>query len=48
MTGFKMETVNTNGFREVNIFKHPRADELITQYHFILDEMVDRHIFDRQ
>ena len=48
MTGFKMETDNTNGFREVNIFKHPRADELITQYHFILDEMVDRHIFDRQ
>lgn len=44
-TGFKMDTVNGNGFAKVNIFKGPRKDEFTTQLRFILDEMVDRVIF---
>ncbi|HIW70219.1 MAG TPA: DUF1831 domain-containing protein [Candidatus Limosilactobacillus merdipullorum] len=48
MDGFKMETVNGNGMSKINIFKGPRSKEFVLQYHFILDEMVNRHIFDRQ
>lgn len=44
---FKMETVNKSGNAPINIFKHARADELTTQYQFILDEMVNRGVFDK-
>lgn len=47
LTGFKMEAVNTNGYAKVNIFKHPQHQRLVRQYHYILDEMVDRHVFDK-
>lgn len=47
LSGFKMETVNTNGFAKVNIFKHPQHERLERQYHYILDEMVNRHVFDK-
>ncbi|KRM12544.1 DUF1831 domain-containing protein [Paucilactobacillus suebicus] len=42
---FKMDTVNTSGTASVNIFNHSRADEFVTQYHFILNEMIDRDVF---
>lgn len=45
MDGFKMETVTGNGMQKINIFKHPRAKEFVEQYHFILKEMLDRHVF---
>lgn len=45
LDGFKMETLSGNGLRKVNIFTHPRADELVQQYHYILDEMVSRQVF---
>lgn len=45
LSGFKMDTVNSNGFAKINIFKGPRKDELTTQLRFILDEMVQRGIF---
>lgn len=48
LSGFKMDTVNTTGFAKVNIFKQERSDEFITQLHFILDEMVERGIFDKK
>lgn len=48
LSGFKMSTVNTNGLRTVNIFNQPRRDEFVTQLHFILDEMVERGIFDKK
>lgn len=44
---FKMDTVNKSGSATVNIFKHARADEFTTQYHFILDEMVKRGVFEK-
>lgn len=48
MDAFKMETVTGNGMSKINIFKGARSKEFVLQYHFILDEMVERHIFDRQ
>jgi hypothetical protein len=48
LTGFKMDTVNATGFSKVNIFKQQRKDEFITQLHFILNEMVERGIFDKK
>ena len=48
MTGAKMETVNATGDRVVDIFKSPRVDEFTTQLSFILDEMVERGIFDKK
>lgn len=47
LDGFKMDTVNASGTMKVNIFKGPRTAEFTTQYHFILDEMVQRGIFDK-
>lgn len=47
LDGFKMDTVNASGTMKVNIFKGPRSAEFTTQYHFILDEMVERGIFVR-
>lgn len=48
LSGFKMDTVNTNGFAKVNIFKQKRRDEFVTQLHFILNEMVDRGVFEKK
>lgn len=48
LDGFKMTTVNASGTRPVNIFQGSRSKEFITQYHFILGEMVDRGLFIRQ
>lgn len=48
LDGFKMETVNGPGTTKINIFKGPRSKEFVLQYHFILDEMVERHIFDKK
>lgn len=45
LTGFKMETVTGNGASKINIFKHARANEFVEQYHYILKEMIDRHVF---
>lgn len=45
LTGFKMDTVNGNGTRKINIFNHARSEEFIEQYHFILKEMLDRQVF---
>lgn len=44
LTGFKMETLSGNGLRKVNIFTHPRSAEFVEQYHYILKEMLDRHV----
>lgn len=48
LSGFKMDTVNTNGFNKLNIFTQARHEEFETQLHFILDEMVDRHVFEKE
>ncbi|WP_295730121.1 cysteine desulfurase [uncultured Limosilactobacillus sp.] len=48
LSGFKMSTVSTNGTRIINIFNQPRREEFVTQLHFILDEMVQRGIFDKK
>ena len=44
LDGFKMETLSGNGMRKVNIFKHQRSAEFVEQYHYILNEMIDRHV----
>lgn len=48
LSGFKMDTVNSTGFSKVNIFNQDRKDEFVTQLHFILNEMVERGIFDKK
>ncbi|WP_137597181.1 DUF1831 domain-containing protein [Paucilactobacillus kaifaensis] len=45
LTGIKMSTVNASGTIAMNIFTNARADEFVTQYHYILDEMVKRGVF---
>lgn len=45
LDGFKMETLSGNGLRKINIFNHQRSAEFVEQYHYILDEMVQRKVF---
>ncbi|WP_076462258.1 DUF1831 domain-containing protein [Limosilactobacillus caccae] len=45
LDGFKMETLTGNGLRKINIFNHQRSAEFVEQYHYILDEMVNRQVF---
>lgn len=45
LTGFKMNTVNASGTQSMNIFTNQRANEFVQQYHYILDEMVERGVF---
>lgn len=47
LDGFKMETLTGNGLRKLNIFNHQRSAEFVQQYHYILDEMVERKIFEK-
>ncbi|WP_369396166.1 cysteine desulfurase [Paucilactobacillus hokkaidonensis] len=47
LTGFKMNTVNASGTVTMNIFTSSRADEFVTQYHYMLAEMVERGIFEK-
>ncbi|KIS03073.1 DUF1831 domain-containing protein [Paucilactobacillus wasatchensis] len=47
LTGFKMNTVNASGTGTMNIFTSTRTDEFVTQYHYVLAEMIDRGVFEK-
>lgn len=42
---FKMSTVTANGLNKVNIFKNNNSDQLVEQFHFIMDSLVDKMVF---
>lgn len=48
LTEFKMGTVNGSGTASMDIFNNSRSEEFITQYHYILDEMVERGVFEKK
>lgn len=47
LTGFKLATTTANGLQAVNIFKDPSKADNVTQYNFIMDNLVSRDILVR-
>ncbi|AVL00111.1 DUF1831 domain-containing protein [Pediococcus inopinatus] len=45
LSGFKMSVTTANGLKRVNIFNKENDKPLVEQYHYILDDMVERQIF---
>lgn len=48
LSGFKMATTNASGNRRLNIFKGPHAEGNVEQYHFIMQNLVDREILKKR
>ncbi|GEO68572.1 DUF1831 domain-containing protein [Levilactobacillus acidifarinae] len=48
LSGFKMATTNASGNRRLNIFKGPHAEGNVEQYHFIMQNLIDREILRKQ
>ncbi|MGY5338975.1 DUF1831 domain-containing protein [Levilactobacillus spicheri] len=48
LSGFKMATTNASGNRRLNIFKGPHAEGNVEQYHFILQNLMDREILKKK
>jgi len=48
LSGFKMSTTNASGNRRVNIFKGAHAEGNVEQYHFILQNLIDREIIQKK
>lgn len=48
LSGFKMATTNASGNRRINIFKGLHATENVEQYHFILQNLMDREILQKK
>ncbi|QBO35344.1 cysteine desulfurase [Periweissella cryptocerci] len=44
LSGFKMKTVNALGNTVINIFTHKNSEVLTQQFHFYIQELVDREI----
>lgn len=47
LDGFKLSTVSAGDITRVDIFKHQKADALITQYHFFIDELIQRGVLEK-
>jgi len=48
LSGFKMSTTNASGNARVNIFKGAHAEGNVEQYHFILQNLIDREILQKK
>jgi len=48
LSGFKMSTTNASGNARVNIFKGAPAEGNVEQYHFILQNLIDREILQKK
>ncbi|MDT7014763.1 DUF1831 domain-containing protein [Levilactobacillus namurensis] len=48
LSGFKMATTNASGNRRVNIFKGAHAEGNVEQYHFVLQNLMDREILQKK
>ncbi|MFC6259746.1 DUF1831 domain-containing protein [Levilactobacillus fujinensis] len=48
LSGFKMATTNASGNSRVNIFKGTHAEGNVEQYHFILQNLIDREILQKK
>lgn len=47
LSGFKLAITTANGLQTVNIFGDPKKEENVTQYNFIMDNLVSRNILVR-
>ena len=43
-SAFKMSTVTANGMQKANIFKREQDQPLVEQYHFIIDQLLEREV----
>jgi hypothetical protein len=43
-SGFKMSTTTANGMQNVNIFNREQDAPLVEQYHFLVNELVEREV----
>jgi len=48
LSGFKMATTNASGNQRLNIFKGDHAEGNVEQYHFILQNLLDREILKKK
>ncbi|WP_125546872.1 DUF1831 domain-containing protein [Levilactobacillus lindianensis] len=48
LSGFKMSTTNASGNARVNIFKGLHAEGNVEQYHFIIQNLLDREILQKK
>ncbi|KRL56219.1 MAG: DUF1831 domain-containing protein [Furfurilactobacillus sp.] len=44
LNGFKMGTVNPSGTGNVNIYTNANHDELVEQYGYQIDNLIERHV----
>lgn len=47
MTEFKMAVTTANGLQAINIFNNSKKEDSVTQYNFIMDNLVSREILAR-
>ncbi|MBP2621061.1 DUF1831 domain-containing protein [Streptococcus panodentis] len=47
LTGFKINITDKSGLRLVNIFKSADNDILQQKFYFLMDSLVERHIFEK-
>ncbi|TPR23874.1 cysteine desulfurase [Apilactobacillus timberlakei] len=45
LKSFKMSTVSGNGLNKVNIFKNINKDKLVEQFHYLMNNFIDREVF---
>lgn len=43
-SGFKMSTTTANGMQSVNIFSREQDAPLVEQYHFLIQELLEREV----
>lgn len=48
LSGFKMSTTNASGNARINIFKGANAEGNVEQYHFIMQNLLDREILKKK
>ncbi len=46
LTGFKMAITTPNGLQKYNIFKNDENKDSVTQFKFIMDNMITRGVFE--
>ncbi|KRN25555.1 DUF1831 domain-containing protein [Lacticaseibacillus camelliae] len=46
LSGFQMGVTTANGLKAINIFKSDKTADNVEQYHFIIDNMIERQVLE--
>lgn len=47
LTAFQMGVTTGNGLKAVNIFQSPKSADNVEQYHYIIENMIERGVFEK-